>query len=589
MSPIRPYNVAGPSPLAFEEKLLKDNCSSSAAANPTPVSDTGSTHASSSSSISGDTEGARTRSKFSYTARSDDELSFERGAELTILSTADPSLEPGWWKASLQDGQVGVFPANYVNCYSDELEAKAHGSVTGDMLKTKTSEARIQDATLPRETDAVDPTDVEPEKSHEVPDPADVDDDTNHVDNELEAAEVAFTATIAADPAHLEDSPTSELPLNVAVAADLAADEEVETQSKPQTKTLWSRLTRRAEARLLQPPPLYTKTKAVSDTSGDEATLALVLAPKKTRPLSRAKLRARIYKEKTETVLADVGVIGAAGHRAVATYAAGKALKFSERVNSNISIIRFQHACEKSHHAATGWQSCRPVLIEWPGPPKFAPMWEALVGVAAAAIKKHAHVAAYIGNVSLYISQKVHNALAIGHAGPSAIESAAAPVLSLPTWRQSTPPRPRARSAKAIEVEEIVTPVESLNDNSLEADDENPRVAAPVPLPSTFSNDVQAANSVWGDGMGGNPLSVSLPDLPFRTVAMYQNYAFTSKAMTVVSLEGEGDAPFVVGEQIIEINSQFIGPGVNVHEMLENAEYPLYLKVITQAASFEDI
>lgn len=56
----------------------------------------------------------RARSKFAYTARRPDELTFERGIELTILSTDDPTLDPGWWKGTLPNGQMGIFPANYV-------------------------------------------------------------------------------------------------------------------------------------------------------------------------------------------------------------------------------------------------------------------------------------------------------------------------------------------------------------------------------------------------------------------------------------------------------------------------------------------
>jgi len=56
----------------------------------------------------------RARSKFAYTARSPDELTFERGVELTILSMDDPTLDPGWWKGTLPNGQIGIFPANYV-------------------------------------------------------------------------------------------------------------------------------------------------------------------------------------------------------------------------------------------------------------------------------------------------------------------------------------------------------------------------------------------------------------------------------------------------------------------------------------------
>eukprot|EP00040_Diaphanoeca_grandis_P019004 m.100075 g.100075 ORF g.100075 m.100075 type:complete len:776 (-) comp27218_c0_seq1:153-2480(-) len=54
----------------------------------------------------------RARSRFAYQAKSNDELSFERGIEILVLSTEDQ--DPGWWKGQLPDGQIGMFPANYV-------------------------------------------------------------------------------------------------------------------------------------------------------------------------------------------------------------------------------------------------------------------------------------------------------------------------------------------------------------------------------------------------------------------------------------------------------------------------------------------
>jgi len=54
----------------------------------------------------------RARSRFAYKAKCEDELSFERGIEILVLSTADQ--DPGWWKGQLPDGTVGMFPANYV-------------------------------------------------------------------------------------------------------------------------------------------------------------------------------------------------------------------------------------------------------------------------------------------------------------------------------------------------------------------------------------------------------------------------------------------------------------------------------------------
>ena len=50
----------------------------------------------------------RARSRFAYVARSADELSFDRGVELTILCMQDVSLDPGWWRGALPDGNVSV-------------------------------------------------------------------------------------------------------------------------------------------------------------------------------------------------------------------------------------------------------------------------------------------------------------------------------------------------------------------------------------------------------------------------------------------------------------------------------------------------
>lgn len=54
----------------------------------------------------------RARSRFPYVAKSFDELSFERGVEICVLSMAE--VDPGWWRGSLPDGSTGIFPANYV-------------------------------------------------------------------------------------------------------------------------------------------------------------------------------------------------------------------------------------------------------------------------------------------------------------------------------------------------------------------------------------------------------------------------------------------------------------------------------------------
>merc|ERR1719230_2247399 len=51
------------------------------------------------------------RALFDYTAKAADELTFSRGAKITVLVDEDP--EDGWWKGEL-DGKRGLFPSNYV-------------------------------------------------------------------------------------------------------------------------------------------------------------------------------------------------------------------------------------------------------------------------------------------------------------------------------------------------------------------------------------------------------------------------------------------------------------------------------------------
>lgn len=73
------------------------------------------TYASAKATLGGEAKIAgigRARSRFAYTAKSHDELTFERGVELIILSMEEQ--DPGWWKGVLPSGQVGIFPANYV-------------------------------------------------------------------------------------------------------------------------------------------------------------------------------------------------------------------------------------------------------------------------------------------------------------------------------------------------------------------------------------------------------------------------------------------------------------------------------------------
>uniref|UniRef100_A0A8C0XSS9 SH3 domain-containing protein n=1 Tax=Castor canadensis TaxID=51338 RepID=A0A8C0XSS9_CASCN len=47
---------------------------------------------------------------YDYTAQNDDELAFNKGQIINVLNKEDPD----WWKGEV-NGQVGLFPSNYVN------------------------------------------------------------------------------------------------------------------------------------------------------------------------------------------------------------------------------------------------------------------------------------------------------------------------------------------------------------------------------------------------------------------------------------------------------------------------------------------
>lgn len=58
--------------------------------------------------------------KFSFDARSDDELTLIEGDIVSVLGRADYK---GWWKGQLEN-KVGVFPANYVELIEEKDTAR---------------------------------------------------------------------------------------------------------------------------------------------------------------------------------------------------------------------------------------------------------------------------------------------------------------------------------------------------------------------------------------------------------------------------------------------------------------------------------
>lgn len=62
---------------------------------------------------------------YPYEAQNDDELTFHKDAVINVLSKEDAS----WWKGEV-NGQVGVFPMNYVGPLTGMNEVKLEETAT---------------------------------------------------------------------------------------------------------------------------------------------------------------------------------------------------------------------------------------------------------------------------------------------------------------------------------------------------------------------------------------------------------------------------------------------------------------------------
>jgi len=56
-----------------------------------------------------------------YTEQYEDELSFGKNEDITILNSDDPTFDPGWLKGMLPDGTVGMLPINHINVDNIDL------------------------------------------------------------------------------------------------------------------------------------------------------------------------------------------------------------------------------------------------------------------------------------------------------------------------------------------------------------------------------------------------------------------------------------------------------------------------------------
>ena len=89
------------------------------ASNATPaVAATPAATAASATEVAAAEEEEKFRAIHAFASQNGDELSFEAGEVISLLSKD----EPDWWKGRIGEDRVGVFPANYVEPVGSELQ-----------------------------------------------------------------------------------------------------------------------------------------------------------------------------------------------------------------------------------------------------------------------------------------------------------------------------------------------------------------------------------------------------------------------------------------------------------------------------------
>ena len=71
---------------------------------------------------------------FPYTAQEEDELSLQEGQLITIITKHCE--DEGWWKGEI-DGNVGLFPDNFVEIVSQNMAEEVKRRISGELSASK--------------------------------------------------------------------------------------------------------------------------------------------------------------------------------------------------------------------------------------------------------------------------------------------------------------------------------------------------------------------------------------------------------------------------------------------------------------------